>query len=547
MRESTPDAVPTPPPDDGPTAAGEAAVALAGEGAVAVAGVRRSARPARSRRSGTEPESLLRKPVNTLAIVPKSHKITSLGRKSYNVLLHEAQEQGLDKDVFQAPLERIIRGVDFDSHDQALIKKHLRAMVSTTVEWQSPTTGEGATWNVSGLLAHAKLSKLRGQVWVEWSYAVNLKQELLEPTVFARLSLEIISQLRSHAGIALYEICARYKDIGRTSRQAWSWWRPVLSGRPENEKTAKLEYRIFKRDTLKPAIAEVNAVTDLEIELLEHKAGRFIDELQFLIRRKPQAQLPLRPPPQPVDLSLISRARALGVDDARAEELVDAYGIDALRSGLDALQRRVASAYPEPLRDPYRYLKALMPGEAARAAASAATDEQPAAAAPAGPHGAPVPAESAGRGTASGASGGPAARAADSEPPPAVAAPRPAGAGQGAAALAAQQRRQALWAAAWLRQRHEQLSADIAALSAPEQAQLCELLAEDMAARQVHPSIRKRLQVSGWQHPMVVHEMVRFYARAAIGEHWDQPSAEQLLAIAAQLGDVEAAPAPRFG
>ena len=38
------------------------------------------------------------------------------------MLLHEAQEQGLDKAVFQAPLERIIRGVDFDSNDQALIK-----------------------------------------------------------------------------------------------------------------------------------------------------------------------------------------------------------------------------------------------------------------------------------------------------------------------------------------------------------------------------------------------------------------------------------------
>ena len=131
----------------------------------------------------------LRKPVNTLAIVPKSHKITSLGRKSYNVLLHEAQEQGLEKEVFRMPLERVIRGVGFDSNDQELIKKHLRAMVSTTVEWQSPTTGEGSSWNISGLLAHAKLGKVRGQVWVEWSYAINLKQELLEPTVFARLSL----------------------------------------------------------------------------------------------------------------------------------------------------------------------------------------------------------------------------------------------------------------------------------------------------------------------------------------------------------------------
>ncbi len=462
--------------------------------------VRRARRPAASR-ALAEPEPLLRKPVNTLAIVPKSHKITSLGRKSYNVLLHEAQEQGLDKTVFQAPLERIIRGVDFDSNDQALIKKHLRAMVSTTVEWQSPTTGEGSSWNVSGLLAHARLSKLRGQVWVEWSYAVNLKQELLEPTVFARLSLEIISQLRSHAGIALYEICARYKDIGRTSRQAWSWWRPVLSGRPETDKTARLEYRIFKRDTLKPAIAEVNAVTDLEIELVEHKAGRFIDELQFLIRRKPQANLPLRRPSEPVDLSLVARAQALGVDDSRAEELAEAYGEAALRSGLDALQRRLASAYPEPLRDPYRYLKTLMPGEAARAGqGAAAADTAPSSASPRAP--------------------------ADAAAAPAA-----------APASAEQQRRQAQWSAAWLRQRHAQVAASIAALSAAEQAGLCDALAEDMAARQVHPSIRKRLQGSGWQHPMVLHEMLRFYARGAIGDHWDQPTPAQLLAVAAQVGD----------
>ena len=498
-----------------------------------------------------EPEPLLRKPVNTLAIVPKSHKITSLGRKSYNVLLHEAQAQGLDKAVFQAPLERIIRGIDFDSNDQALIKKHLRAMVSTTVEWQSPTTGEGSSWNVSGLLAHARLSKVRGQVWVEWSYAVNLKQELLEPTVFARLSLEVISQLRSHAGIALYEICSRYKDIGRTSRQAWGWWRPVLSGRPESEKTARLEYRIFKRDTLKPAIAEVNAVTDLDIELVEHKAGRFIDELQFLIRRKPQAQLPLRPATEPVDLSLVVRAQALGVDDSQAEALADTYGQDALRNGLDALQRRVASAFPEPLRDPHRYLKALMPGPGTRAGQGAAlqdsqTDQGRVAepAAPGWPTNAAANAAVSARLSSrqsSNASGNPPAHPSVSPPtsPPISPAASPS-------ANPAEQRRHAQWVTAWLARRHAQISADIASLSAQEQSRLCDMLLDDMAARQVHPSIRKRLQGNGWQHPMVLHEMLRFYARAAIGEHWDQPTPAQLLAVAAQLGDTEPLNPARF-
>lgn len=434
----------------------------------------------------TESE-LLRKPVNTLAIVPKSARITLLGRKSYNVLLFEAQDQGLDKDVFRAPLERIIRGVDFDSHDHALVKKHLRAMVSTTVEWQSPTTGEGASWNVSGLLAHARLSKERGQVWIEWSYAVNLKQELLEPTVFARLKLEVISQLRSHAAVALYEICTRYKDVGRTARQAWRWWRPVLSGQPETERTARLEYRVFKRDTLKPAVAEVNAITDLDVALVEHKQGRFVDEIQFTIQIKKQAALPLTRPPRPVDIGLVARASRLGVSEETTEALLAGHGEDAVRAGLDTLERRLASAFPEPLRDPQRYLKSLMPSHP----------------------------------------GAPSAAPAEASPEEAAPASRPE----------AQARRQARWHAEWLRRRREQIAAELAALPAERQAELCARLLGDMVERDVHPSIRKRLQTSGWRHPMVLPEMLRCYAADVYGPQWDQPSAEQLLAIATETGE----------
>ena len=457
----------------------------------------------------------VRKPVNTLAIVPKSARITSLGRKSYNVLLHEAQAQGLDKDVFRAPLERIVRGVDFDSNDHALIKKHLRAMVSTTVEWQSPTTGEGTAWNVSGLLAHARLTKERGQVWVEWSYAVNLKQELLEPSVFARLKLEIISQLRSHAGIALYEICTRYKDVGRTSRQHWRWWRPVLSGQPESERTAKLEYRIFKRDTLKPAIAEVNALTDLQVELAEYKEGRFISDIQFLIRPKPQAALPAPAAVQPVDLQIVGRAQALGVAEEKTESFIQAHGPTAVQAALELLARRVASNYPEPLRDPARYLKAILAGEPAA---------PPAVAEPAPP---PLVAAK------------PAPAAVPKEPPPAAApsATAESDGGAGEWPVKPSARRQARWVEAWLRRRRERVVDDIAALSAEAQAELCEQLLADMEARQVHPSIRKRLQTSGWQHPLVLPEMVRWYAQGTHGPAWDQPTPQQLLEIAAELGD----------
>ncbi|GAC1415314.1 MAG: hypothetical protein NVSMB6_17630 [Burkholderiaceae bacterium] len=435
---------------------------------------------------------ILRKPVNTLAIVPKSARITSLGRKTYNVLLYEAQDQGLDREVYSAPLERIVKGIGFDSNDHALIKKHLRAMVSTTVEWQSPTTGEGSAWNVSGLLAHAKLSKHRGQVWVEWSYAVNLKQELLHPTVFARLKLEIISQLRSHAGIALYEICTRYKDIGRTSRQNWRWWRPVLCGQPDSEKTARLEYRIFKRDTLKPAIAEMNAITDLEVELVEHKDGRTISEVQFLIRNSSQPSLALVTPPAPVDLELIARARALGIDDEKADDLIEDFGADAVKSGLEVLATRVQKSFPEPLRDRFRYLKSVMPGEALKAEKKEAELQARA-----------MPPEMEKKNF--------------------------------------QAKRHARWVAEWNRRQRASVVEAISAMSPETQDRMCADLLSEMERRNVHPTLRKRLQSSGWQHPLVLQEMIRWYAAGALGEHWDKPTPQQLLEVAAEMGDEEAA------
>lgn len=440
----------------------------------------------------------LRKPVSTLAIVPKSAKITTLGRKAYNVLLFQAQEQGLEHEVFQAPLERVITGVDFDSNDQELIKKHLRAMVSTTVEWQSPTKGEGGSWNVSGLLAHARLYKERGQAWVEWSYALNLKQELLEPTVFARLRLEVISQLRTHAGVALYEICTRYKDIGRTARQEWRWWHPVLTGNPKTDKLDKLEYRVFKRDTLRPAIAEVNAITDIDIELVEHKSGRAISEIQFVMRPKRQTSLALNPPAQPVDLALAARAQQLGIDEEVLESIASRHSTVAIRGALDSLERRAASNFPEPLRDRTRYLRALLPDVDAGAGADARTDDVAASAPESVTARAVVP----------------------------LASPDQ------------QDKRRSRWMAEWLRRRHEQCAAEIARLPDDERRDLETTLADALRQRGAHPSLLSRLEKSGWQHQMVRHEMLRHYGLAAYGDNWDKPTPDQLLTIATELGEV---------
>lgn len=327
-------------------------------------GMKKNARGAESGKRATrsELEFPLRKPVNTLAIVPKSEKITVTARKIYNVMLHHAQRQGVGKDRYQVRLGEIATGIDFNSNNTELIKQYFRQMATTGVEWQSPTTGEGARWSVSALIAHADLIQRDGELILEWSYAPNIKQELLDPQRFAKMSLQVQASLNTMASLVLYEICCRYADNpgGLTARQPWAWWRPVLTGAPDSPTSAYQEYKIFNRDVLKKAVKKVNEVSDLEIELVEHRAGRAVQDLQFRVKRKAPVLPPTERPIEPVDLKTIGAAIKAGITQERAEKHLLKYGAKALEDALRTMNERRNRPNMEPVRSPDKYLTTLL-------------------------------------------------------------------------------------------------------------------------------------------------------------------------------------------
>lgn len=428
----------------------------------------------------------LRKPVNTLAIVSQNKKITALGRKAYNVMLSIAQAQGVERESYRAPLSEIVSGIDYGSNDVELIKKHLRSMVTTIVEWNSPTTGEGANWTVCSLISHATIVKVSNQNFLEWGYAQPLRQELLSPSVFSKLSIGMLSQMHTHAGIVLYEICTRYRNIGRTSRQNWRWWLPVMTGQPNSEKLLKTEYRFFKRDTIKPAIAEICTITDIDIELVEYKDGKSTSDLQFLVKIKAQVQLPLKNPPKPLDLSMIKKAVDLGVGEEKAEELSNKFGESAVRDGLLSLEGRVASAFPEPVRDPYRYLKSLLSGDQQKQGDTQIDSRE---------------AKALGH--------------------------RLSG--------KKQLELKAAWRDEWMRRQRDKVIGLLKEMSVDSIHHLEASLLEEMETRNAHPSLIKRLQGSGWDHQLVRHLMIDFFAKGALGEAWDKPTTDDLLDIASEV------------
>lgn len=315
----------------------------------------------------------LRKAVEAIAIQPKSGKITLLTRKLFNVLLTVAQQADESGDTYRALLSDIVANSAFDSNDTALVKEHLRRMVSVQVEWSQGTSSQkpGRKWGISTLIADAEILEdpTTRRVWVEFSFAPKIKKKLLDPVQYARLSLQFQSQLRSSAGLALYEICVRYltNPSHLTMREAWEWWRPILSGTPDTEAgdEAKREYKYFKRDYLRPAIAEVNAVTNIFVELIEHREGRRVAEIQFRVTERKQPMLALDEHPNVFDSTLVDRMVKIGIPLKEAQTLYADSEENRIRAALQMTEQRMRSTTLPPVRSaPALFKDALKKGYA---------------------------------------------------------------------------------------------------------------------------------------------------------------------------------------
>lgn len=300
----------------------------------------------------------LRKAVEAIAVRPHAGKLTLLTRKLNNVLMAEAQSQGLAITTYRIPLSKLCAKADYDSTNMVLVKEQLRKMASTTVEWNTGVKGS-RRWGITSLL-EVEIIEEGNRCWIEWGYPAKLKEKLLAPEVYAKLSLQMQNSFRSAAALALYEICCRYADSPGhlTMRMPWQEWRPTLTGVPDGESETYAQYKYFKRDVVKPAVEEVNNLTDLDVELIEHKQGRSVADLQFTVRPKSQSELPLDDH-NLFDLSLVARLAALGFPAAQAEKLYSDTDENKLRATLTYVEKRLKQTSP-PIANPQAYFRTAL-------------------------------------------------------------------------------------------------------------------------------------------------------------------------------------------
>jgi Initiator Replication protein len=305
-------------------------------------------------------EQAVQKANEAITIRPKRGKLTLISRRIYNAFLYHAQQLGVDNPNYTIHLSELIDDARFNSHNTELLKSYIRDMQATTIEWHT-SSGGAQKWTSTQLLGTVHIHEPgRGQACtITWTYPEAIRERLVKPAQYTRVLLEISSQIRSYAAAVLYELGSRYLTSpgGLTMREDLLWWASVLTGRSD---ITKVEYRDFNRFTIKKALAELDTLSeDFRMELIEHKRGRKVEELQFRVIRKPQSTLAgLKESAKNVfDLSLIERVIAIGLKRPDAQDLYAVTDEGTLRAAVDHVEQRMKNTTLDPLKSPVAYLR----------------------------------------------------------------------------------------------------------------------------------------------------------------------------------------------
>ena len=208
-------------------------------------------------------------------------RISLLQRRAWNVLLANAYNELPDKDIHSVSIVELSAKLGFGDGNQDYLKEVLKSIVDCTVEWNLLNKDNKETWGAASLLSFVEIED--GICCYQFPHPLRLR--LHNPRIYTKLNLRLQNRFTSKYTLVLWELCFDYFDIAR--EQGETPFIPLgifreLMGIEEDE------YRTFKalnRDVIKPAIKEINDLTNYHVDVEQKRLGRRIGELKFRIKR----------------------------------------------------------------------------------------------------------------------------------------------------------------------------------------------------------------------------------------------------------------------
>ena len=208
-------------------------------------------------------------------------KITHLQRRAWNVLLANAYNDLPNMDIHHVSVSELARKLGYASNDTEHLKETLEALVDCTVKWNILGKDNKQEWGVASLLAEARIK----DGICTYAYPPYLRQKLHNPRIYTKLNLRLQNQFTSRYALILWEVCFDYFDADRQRGETPFIPLETFKTLMGLEETDYPVYKVLNQSVIKPAIKEINGLTDYHVEVEQKRIGRRIGELKFRITR----------------------------------------------------------------------------------------------------------------------------------------------------------------------------------------------------------------------------------------------------------------------
>lgn len=325
----------------------------------------------------------LRKAQEVIYTHPKHGKITLTMRKAFNRMVQNAHRQGFDQEWYTVAISDLARNIEWGSKDMRQLNETIDKMQTTLIKWEELNELGNPVITSVQLIGKIKLVGAYRQdgrrIQTDLMYKIDpsVKEKLFNSKSMALIDLDLQNQFKSPHAAALYEQLMYV--VGETDpdpegwhhsmRLPWKEWRDLIMSTDTSDYYDNFKY--FRRDVLKKALAALESVLDsYEVLAVTHMANREVKDLEFQLRLRPQASLPLENtmPVTPIfdTEDLVQKLAPFNLNDDQIQFLLDSGDMELIEGTIEYVQKRLANDRLEPVGKIDKYFMSAFGGEYCR-------------------------------------------------------------------------------------------------------------------------------------------------------------------------------------
>lgn len=292
-----------------------------------------------------------RKPVQVVHSKPRA-PMSLLQRKLANAWLKNAVETTADSENWWTiGILGMAHDIGFGSNNREYLRASALELMRIVFEWDViAPENRRSMWKASVLFPEVEIRSDS----IRYQISSQLRDRVLNPDIYALIDMNVVRNFRRASSLALYEHCVRFEKIGRTTPVPWKELRDIVLGESAEARSYQ-EYKYFKSKVLNSSIAEINAGSDIEIQLEQSKIGRTVTTLQFLVTKKPG-----RDDAEILDdemLVVVGEMVHLGVPQSEAKRLAKKHTAARIKEAMAYTNARVADKKASKVANPAAYFR----------------------------------------------------------------------------------------------------------------------------------------------------------------------------------------------